>query len=554
MALRLDVQNFRCLKNVVLHDETPHGLTIVVGDNESGKSSLIGAMQFCCTGTAFGRKGKDIDALVTRGEERMTTRLQVGPHLFCRTRTTGDALKGVAERLGVPVDVLPLLFHARMNGDGGCKAMKTFLDGVASSLFDPLIHFAEDSVIRNAVEMARRAGKVSVRQIVEYCESMRAQQKAPPTPVIPTCVKPTNEFLAALKTGYDDAVTEHQKAQVELQEAIKLGQNLSAITGYTAAVNTYEKQKAAANIVDPLKDRRDILIKLTSINLQSLEAVVGILQKGGYADLVQKFNELIGELRAHAATAKLLLERNPPPACMPDRPQLAEEAQKLLDELGAQQLNVAELLIQSANDVETCRKAEADARLKVNEWREASDDAQRQRGAWDAYDAALPAWEEAKVKVETDWQRWDRACKEITAAETEHANKAGNAFGEMVSEFSAFILQGRKVRITKDEGIFVGADPIDDCSESTKWRVEIAIMAAVARTMRSPILLIDGADILDEKNRALVSQFLMERILPFFEHTMVCMTPRGKVTDEKATSSPITKWLMVNGQLEKCQG
>jgi len=554
MALRLDVQNFRCLKNVVLQDETPHGLSIVVGDNESGKSSLIGAMQFCCTGTAFGRKGKDTDALVTRGEERMTVRLQVGPHLFCRTRTTGDALKGVAERLGVPVDVLPLLFHAKMNGDGGCKAMKTFLDGVASSLFDPLIHFAEDMVIRNAVEMARRAGKVSVRQIVEYCELMRAQQKAPPAPVIPTHAKPTDEFLNSVKTGLVSATEAYQKSQVELQDSIKLGQNLSAITGHMVALETYEKQKSAANVIDRLRDKREYLIKLSNINIQSLEAVAMILTNAGLAQLAAKLMAVIREIQANVVAGKQTLVNNPPPACMPQMPQLADEAQKLLDELSAQQLNVAELLVQSASDVEACRVIEAEARLKLNEWQNANDEAQRQRGAWDAYEAALPAWEESKVKVEADWQRWDRACKEIVAAETEHANKAGDAFGEMVSEFSAYILQGRKVRISKDEGIFVGADPIDDCSESTKWRVEIAIMAAVARTMRSPILLVDGADILDEKNRSLVSQFLLERILPFFEHTVVCMTPRGKVTDEKATPAPITKWILVNGQLEKCQG
>jgi hypothetical protein len=124
----------------------------------------------------------------------------------------------------------------------------------------------------------------------------------------------------------------------------------------------------------------------------------------------------------------------------------------------------------------------------------------------------------------------------------------------MVSEFSEFLLQGRKVVINRDTGITLGGLPIEDATESTKWRIEVCIMAAIARSSNSPLLIIDAADILDDQNKACFLDFLKKRIVPFFEHILVTATCRGKLEDEKASGDPdITKWTIKNGELSRLQ-
>jgi len=177
---------------------------------------------------------------------------------------------------------------------------------------------------------------------------------------------------------------------------------------------------------------------------------------------------------------------------------------------------------------------------------------QQYEGAYKAYEAALPLYETGLAKAKADWRMWDDAAKRIAAAETQHINTAGDAFGKMVSEFSGFLLQGRKVVINRDTGITIGGLPIEDATPSTQWRIEICVMAAIARSSNSPLLLIDAADILDEQNKASFIDFLKTRIVPFFEHVVVTATCRGKLEDEQPSSDPdITKWTIKNGELTR---
>ena len=56
--------------------------------------------------------------------------------------------------------------------------------------------------------------------------------------------------------------------------------------------------------------------------------------------------------------------------------------------------------------------------------------------------------------------------------------------------------KARKVVINRDTGISLGSMPISRCSVSTRWRIEVSIMAAIARMLKSPLLVIDAADVL----------------------------------------------------------
>jgi hypothetical protein len=558
MAIQLDVQNFRNLRSVTLHDDAK--MSVIVGRNEAGKSSLIGAIQFGFTGQAFGHKGKEIEKLLRRGEDRMTIRIKVGQHLVCRTRTTGDSLKGLAERLAVPSDCLPLLFDSELNGDGGSKAMRTFLDSVASTTFDPLLHFANDPVLRQVIEQALKAGKRSAKQIVEYCEAMRASQKQPPMPVMPSVSKPTNETVESLST---EAKARYDVWQAKLKaadDAKQMARKIMALSTYSHQLREYNAAKAIASRVDTLGAKREALTRLANMNLSSLQAMVNIVKEAtDNASIHTSVAACLVQFQSLVTAAQEKLKHNPPPASMPNMPQLDDEARVILEALDSTGRLVEDeaaiaALLTNATALSDSFSVDADkAKLESLTADKERDTALANRGAWEAYDAAIPVWEDAKIKATTEWERWDRAAKDIVKAETEHVDKAGDEFGKKVAEFSSSILQGRKVTISRDEGIFLGPDPVADLSKSTRWRIEVAVMAAVAQTLKSPMLVIDGADILDAKNRELVTQFLLQKIVPAFEHVIVTSTLRGSIEEEKIPpeGSIMTKWALVDGELTR---
>ena len=558
MAIQVDINNFRSLGNAHLHDNGK--MSVIVGRNESGKSSFIGAVQYAFTGAAFGHRGKDAEALVKRGEEKMSVRVRVGSHLVGRTKTTGDAIKGIAERMAVPLDCLPLLFDAKLNGDGGSKAMRTFLNGVASSLFDPGLHFANDPVVKNAIEMAKRSGRITTKQIVEYCESMRAQQKEPSAPLMPSTSRITDDALKAQSELTNQA---HDKWQVQLKEYGELAtltKRFSQIALHAKNMKQYRKDKKAAAKGDPLKSRREALVKLASINLTTLKGYSDILKHAGdFTEIIKKIDRLQVVLEATREEAAKILLENPAPNPEPIMPQLEQEARTVLNDSGGDEflndnLEIEKLLSSSMTEANKAAASTSLAQGEHDACKEQLEAMQRNRGAWDAYDRSLLVWEENKVKLAAEWDRWDRAAKEIAQAEVEHVNKAGDAFGKMVAEFSGHMLQGRQVKVSWDEGIFLGPDHIDDLSDSTKWRIEVAVMAAVARTLRAPLLLLDGADILDDKNRGLVSNFLIQQIMPHFEHIIITSTPKTTVEEEKAPiNEGISKWILEGGELTKLE-
>jgi hypothetical protein len=57
------------------------------------------------------------------------------------------------------------------------------------------------------------------------------------------------------------------------------------------------------------------------------------------------------------------------------------------------------------------------------------------------------------------------------------------------------------------------------------------VMAAIAAYLKSPILVLDGVDILDDRNKVALVRFLAEKIVPYFSHTLLLTTIRGAGRD-----------------------
>jgi hypothetical protein len=114
-----------------------------------------------------------------------------------------------------------------------------------------------------------------------------------------------------------------------------------------------------------------------------------------------------------------------------------------------------------------------------------------------------------------------------------------------------YVLSGRRVALTGDGEITLDGRPLETASGSERWRVSICVMAAIAFYLKSPILVLDGADILDDQNKIALVRFLVRDIVPHFSHTLLLTTIRGDGRDERPLSFNANKWIIRGGTLFK---
>jgi hypothetical protein len=63
-------------------------------------------------------------------------------------------------------------------------------------------------------------------------------------------------------------------------------------------------------------------------------------------------------------------------------------------------------------------------------------------------------------------------------------------------------------------------------SASQAWLLGVAVMAAIAARAKAPILVLDGADILDDRNKITLIKWVLAEICPHFSHTLLLSTAR----------------------------
>lgn len=552
--LKLNIQNFRNIRSLDITDEGK--LSIIVGYNESGKSSLAGAIKFAYCGEAFGHKGKDIDTLITHGESRMAVRVQVNDSLVYRTSyNTGDSLIEIAKNLKVPKEVVPLLFDSEMAGDGGNKAMRAYLTGVAEDQFDPSVHFAKDEAIKGCADLAKRAGKLPVKAIIAYCEEQRALKKAPSKPVMPTGERPTAEALAAVAAELASLTTQLATTKADMESAQAISGDLSKVANYTKAVEDYQAKVEATPAGDPLGTRRPGLERLSGINTKTLDSMADLLTVNGYERDVPALRAVQARIVEIVAIAKQTLEAYPAPASAPIRPvepacfseyvaSLTASGQPLRERLSEVLAQAAQAVLVSTERYQAIQAAKTTAQAL-------NDTLQRAAGAWSCYDAANLDYAANAQRAEVEWAKWNRAAKEIAEAHTAFLTQQSQRFSGIISDMGTAVLGGRKLAIDITNGITLGGLPIAEVSKSTRWRMEVSVMTAVARSLNSPLLILDGADILDSRNRKVMTSFLMEHVVPYFKHVILLMTAKDDIAAETPLTGPASRWIINDGAAYK---
>jgi hypothetical protein len=250
------------------------------------------------------------------------------------------------------------------------------------------------------------------------------------------------------------------------------------------------------------------------------------------------------------------LKRFPLPPTLPPAPVLSVADQATAQALEIANATQAAAAASLAATVTTNARAEhTAAALALRDVEARQREIQQNTGAWNAYQEAAPKHADAVTRIKAEWDRWNKAIKLVEAAEREFNQNTGDTFVRLVEGLGEEILQGRKITIDMDNGIRIGTDSMDLLSGSANWRAEVAIISAIAQTCKSPLLVIDGADILDSNNKELFVDFLMQKVVPKFEHVLVTSTLRGNREDESPSGVPeVTKWMLTQGILTKIGG
>ncbi|HSW50890.1 MAG TPA: ATP-binding protein, partial [Bryobacteraceae bacterium] len=440
--LQIEISNFRALRNVALALDRP--LSVIVGENESGKSTLLQAIKWACTGEAYGHKGKEApQALTTYGEDKLSVRMTLGDFSAFRTQSTGTALKTVAENLGCSADLLPLLFDAEMCGDGGSKSLKAFFSAIGADAFRPGSHFANDPGILSCIEAATRVGAVTTKKIIQHCESMRAASKDPARPPMPAMAEPVEATITQQRNLVETARQIKDARAAELATIQARARQLAAIAAYLNEVANYKQALAQSSGTDPLGERRRPLEIVANLTAAPLHQMAAAMDAVGATTASSALRLAASEVTNVAAASAYTLKANPPPKTVPQPPPvpvvtLTEKWEDLTPAQIAQ-------LAKEAYDIEADLRAKAQIDAHYMQQQVAIlESLQQAVGAWNSYRAAMPKYEQALEAARVAWDRWDNAAKSIALAEADFLAKTAATFAELISDFTADILNGRK--------------------------------------------------------------------------------------------------------------
>jgi hypothetical protein len=534
--LNISIQNFKRIAKAEL--ALDKALNIFIGPNEAGKTSFRQALEYAFTGAAAGLKGKASEGLRSNGSRHaMSVAVSVDALTVRRGEGSGTPISSVATSLGLQAaDILPLLFNSEFCGDGGNKQLKSFLNSVAEVSLDP-VQVLSSPDLKHCLDQARLAGIHAAKPMVAYFEQQRAACKAPPVPVRPAGAPPEPETIASLNAELQALGVQVSGVASRLNDLLARRDIMAETLRYYKTLEDWTVASLAASLAggDALgPERRSALRTLGAISTTPLAQYENIVTAAGFdASAVRAAAvALKSALENVQQQTTQLLSSHPVPPSVGSQPVANARVVSVQSEFPSAEA-VSQHLVQLEAEIGMVRAQAAELQQQYNSVKARTSEAERLVGAWEAYRAAESTHATAEVAAKVAWNQWDLAAKTLKEAELQLLQESGGAFSKVVDRFAAPILHGRTLDIDVQRGIFLGGTPIEQCSGSTRWRIEVVIMASIAAFLKSPILLIDGADILDVDNRAVLTDFLLREVVPCFRHVLLLSTCQGRIEDEK---------------------
>jgi len=518
--LDLSIRNFRCLSQIDLRDEAK--ISVVLGPNEAGKSSLAGAIGYVFTGSAFDLRGSQVPLLIRDGQTRMKVSLRCGGFDISRTPTSGPSLKDLASRFRVDPATLPMAFNPSLCSSG--KDIGRFLEALGEVNTGPGFFPCPAELTPFFTEAREKSGKETTAGVLAAAAELRAQSKAPASPIKPLVPRLENS-VAALELHYPNVA-----AAAELSQKIS---NMRQLVAYF---------ELPSSVDDPLEGKRDALLSCQSIDTKPLDRIATVLLRAGFAPASTKVESLLRIVEKAIKEASDTLASNPMPASAPIMSDAAKDALSLLDQQDATGAKAAieNFSKEKSSLLEGIPENISTPSLLDAEIRRVKDSLI----LWQAYDAAVAGHEEVSQKATLRWNGFQALITAIGAWQSELQSSITTEFLDDVSKSAFAVLGGRKLTISPDKTLCLDGLSSDLLSGSARWRLLSCVMAAIAKRC------LDGMDVLDPENQATNIAFVSEYLAPSFEHVLITSTFRGRDSDRASFNSPLaTKWILENGEI-----
>lgn len=589
----IDIKNFLALKQATLNLQAP--INIITGANESGKSSIRDAIQWCLTGHARGLKTHDQQAALIRdGAKAAEVTLTLADGLAIsrkKTPKTPASVTGpvpddqvMASILCDPMAFLSLSDELRQQTlfkliPGMNPTPEVICNKLADIIGQPFdekttaLSIPEHAAIEQLGKLAATQGfkAAETEAIIKRRIAKRDRDDAKveePEPVYKTFTLPdiqqteVEAGLSTLRTERDKLLQKRGKMEGELDKVPAMEQELGDLV---------------SNPIEPpedgeIKEWQDAL----DINRPILEKLQKQVESLSSGKAPQFYPETCPVFPGPEVPCPKAKEVGLPGREAPN----PEKVKKLNADLQEQTEEIDRLekglylakAKQTAHDDYTKKLQElADKIAKMKEQQEqatatagideqiATLDARRKTG-YELLDAIRDFWRkkeaaeasQAKItEAEKEIALYDALAKALAPDGIPSAliSEALGPVNQKLAFASGYLFpdcdEHEPLHLTEDLEVYRGITPYSTLSKSARYRVGIAFQVVLAQLAEARLIMVDECDILDPPNRSQLIDFLMAIRQDF--DTILCFA-----TSDHANPSPIPElqiWWIDNGKI-----
>jgi hypothetical protein len=383
-----------------------------------------------------------------------------------------------------------------------------------------------------------------------FSQEQRERLSAGAEPAAPREMKPAAESLEAARAQLETATDNYNRSLNACRDFASRKERLVAAREWYGAQALFETSvKTGRN--DCLQEKRLSLERLSRLDLRPLQRAGEELKAAMREDLVVPLRLLLSEIEAAKEEAARTLSDHPR-GSSPEAPgPLPDETLSDLRRLGVNSRASLEAVLKGFSEEGPIYQEMARSRMALSEAQSIVIKMERDAAIWKEYEITIEQYVVAEIERQRQWEAWDRVFQAVQTALNQTTVSARDEIERLVKKYSERLLGGDDVSIDPHGRVLVQGMVPKLLSGSEFWRLGVAVMAAIASRAKAPILVLDGADILDDRNRIKLLKWLLADICPTFAHTIVLSTARGECRDKAALTFNATKWWMEDGDLSK---
>lgn len=381
----------------------------------------------------------------------------------------------------------------------------------------------------------------------------------------------------------DAAARDYEKRRSRIDDLRLLARHLRAAQAHHDA----SSQRAS----DPLGACRAGLVELARADAAPIEQFAALLERAGLAAEAQAARGFHTTFKDAIATSRSTLELTPAPPGLPPLPEplpaeirnrwqetlagglpLVETTLRQAEgELGPKPIHVrapavspeGEEILRLSPDglAQALQEAEQAESQTSEQLQSVRGDAAQIAGQlveaevaarqWADFDTANRGISERNAQAKQMWERWHTLRARFEQVIVQKQAEGCDAFLRDLETLGAAYFKGRRLQLSPEGALALGNVPLATLSGSEQWRVGALITATIAKRAKCPLLVLDGADILDNENRRTLSNFLRTEIAPHFRHVLLLATPKRDLVEEFSSPVPsfIDRFLVSEGEV-----